>query len=86
MPSKEWREKQKKRGLCADCMTPVKKGHVRCEDHLKINRESCLKEKKKRKEEGRCRECGKKMEEDDLVLRTAKFTCVNCSERPFSWR
>jgi len=79
-------KKHKALGLCSRCTQPRKKGFIRCEKHLKLNREESAYQKKKRKEEGRCIDCGRQMNEDDFSFRRSKFRCVNCSEKTFYWR
>lgn len=74
--------KAKALGLCTQCGKPNPTSHVRCKEcHEKDNRRS-LNAKKKRVEQGRCKECGRPM--PDMKLGFTVMYCNVCTER-FSW-
>jgi hypothetical protein len=84
------RKKRRELGLCFDCSQPAVSGYSRCEKHLEENRRDAFKyrnknrkllrekrrlEIKKRKKQGRCRTCGKKLHPEI----DRKTECINCS-------
>lgn len=66
-----------KLGLCCDCKRPAVKGNTYCQLHLDIKKARTDLQRKKRKENGLCTECGQKLELTDRVGFTR---CVSCAD------
>jgi len=79
MPRKKYYDRYKAKGQCQECKELALVGHDRCEEHLKKHNERVLKAKKKRQEEGRCRECGRPMQEEEIGVYA---NCIVCR----TWR
>jgi len=75
----------KENGLCYDCCKPAEYGFTRCRACLDIQSDYTTEEKKKRIKEGRCRDCGRILTEDDFVMRSGKVTCAKCCDKLFRW-
>jgi len=75
---KNWRAQHKAKGLCRDCIAPVKPGNIRCEFHLKEDSRSTQKLMRVKrpiwKIENKCTACGNPLEE------TGYTQCVNCRD------
>jgi hypothetical protein len=76
MPYKD-KENRWQRGLCIACPKSTENGSVRCTYHLAIDSKRKAVQKKKRKEQGLCRDCGKAL---SLTAREDYSRCVNCAD------
>ncbi len=55
-----WRDRLA-RGQCRECPRPAAKGHISCEEHLEQQRVRDHERMQKRRDEGRCLQCGKRL-------------------------
>ena len=87
MGNNEYKKKHREQGLCINCSRPSVPGRVKCATHLQTQsdathrwqqenpdkaREAQGKKKKKRRESGRCINCGGPRDSGNV-------TCSNCS-------
>ena len=75
MGNNKYKEQHKRLGLCVECSRPAILGTLRCLIHTKTNSDRSNSNYKKRRQEGRCPECG------NLLLPYDKtIICGNCLE------
>lgn len=70
------------RGRCFDCTRPREPGNQCCEFHMKQRRDCDNRRKDKYVKTGRCRSCGKPI--DELSQMIGYQWCVHCQSRYYS--
>ena len=77
---RELRKERRAKSLCIDCGRPALKNHRCCDHHRKLRQACNERNKFKRKEEGRCFSCGRKLPKDEMLGKN-KWACLFCQDR-----